>query len=111
VGVSRVGRVRLCLASALRLSAFVLLGASLVPLCNNLSTYGGLDLLCAPRVGLAFWFWLRLALRGFALWRVCAIAPSFVFGWQAFSSFYLCVTSIGPTPLLAPESPLAPQTL
>jgi hypothetical protein len=29
-------------------------------------------------VGLGFLIWLRFALRGLALWRVCAIAPSFV---------------------------------
>jgi hypothetical protein len=36
--------------------------------------------------------WLRFALRGLAVWRVCAIAPSFVSGWLAFSSVFLCNT-------------------
>jgi hypothetical protein len=47
-------------------------------------------LLCAPCVGLAFLFWLRFALRSFALWRVFAIAPSSISGWRAFSSVSLC---------------------
>jgi hypothetical protein len=42
-------------------------------------------------VGLVFLFWLRFALRSFALWRVFAIAPSLVSGWRAFSSFSLSV--------------------
>jgi hypothetical protein len=29
-------------------------------------------------------------LRNLAVWRVCAIAPSFVTGWWAFSSVALC---------------------
>jgi hypothetical protein len=33
---------------------------------------------------------LRFALRSLAVWRVCAIAPSFVSGWRAFSSISLC---------------------
>jgi hypothetical protein len=33
---------------------------------------------------------LHFALRGLALWLVCAIAPSFVSGWRVFSSFSLC---------------------
>jgi hypothetical protein len=35
---------------------------------------------------------LRFALRSLAVWRVCAIAPSFVSGWRAFSSVSLCKT-------------------
>jgi hypothetical protein len=60
---------------------------------------GGLGLLCAPCVGLGFLFWLRFALRSFALWRVFAIAPSFVYSWRAFSSVSLSVTSIYTTNL------------
>jgi hypothetical protein len=41
-------------------------------------------------VGLRFLVRLRFALRSLAVWRVRAIAPSFVFGWQAFSSVSLC---------------------
>jgi hypothetical protein len=32
----------------------------------------------------------RFALRSLAVWRVRAIAPSFIFGWRAFSSVSLC---------------------
>jgi hypothetical protein len=41
-------------------------------------------------VGLGFLVWLRFALRSLAVWRVRAIAPSFIFGWRAFSSVSLC---------------------
>jgi hypothetical protein len=41
-------------------------------------------------VGLGFLVRLRFALRGLAMWRVRAIAPSFIFGWRAFSSVSLC---------------------
>jgi hypothetical protein len=37
-------------------------------------------------VGLRFLVRLRFALRSLAVWRVRAIAPSFIFGWRAFSS-------------------------
>jgi hypothetical protein len=47
-------------------------------------------LLCALCVGLGFLVRLRFALRILALWRVCAIAPSVVSGWRAFSSVSLC---------------------
>jgi hypothetical protein len=45
-----------------------------------------------PACGFGGWFlvWLCFALRGHDLWRVCAIAPSFVSGWRAFSSVSLC---------------------
>jgi hypothetical protein len=43
----------------------------------------------SPVCGFWVFFWLRFALRSFALWRVCAIAPSFVSGWRAFSSVSL----------------------
>jgi hypothetical protein len=33
---------------------------------------------------------LRFASRSLAVWRVCAIAPSFISGWRAFSSVSLC---------------------
>jgi hypothetical protein len=42
----------------------------------------GLDCGCLVR--------LRFALRSLAVWRVCAIAPSFVSGWRAFSFVSLC---------------------
>jgi hypothetical protein len=44
----------------------------------------------SPCVGLGFLVRLRFALRSFAVWCVCAIAPSFVSGWRAFSSVYFC---------------------
>jgi hypothetical protein len=37
-----------------------------------------------------FLLWLRFALRSLALCGMCAIAPSFVSSWQAFSSVALC---------------------
>jgi hypothetical protein len=43
-----------------------------------------------PKCG--FLVQLCLALRSLALWRVCAIAPSFVSGWRAFSSASLCTS-------------------
>jgi small nuclear ribonucleoprotein (snRNP)-like protein len=49
-------------------------------------------LLCAPCVGLGFLIWLRFELRGLALCRVCAIAPSFVSGLRALSSVSLCTS-------------------
>jgi hypothetical protein len=42
----------------------------------------------APRVWVSN-FWFGFALRGLALRHVCAIAPRFVPGWRAFSSFSL----------------------
>jgi hypothetical protein len=41
-------------------------------------------------VGLGFLVRLRFASRGPAMWRVCAIALSFVSGWRAFYSVSLC---------------------
>jgi hypothetical protein len=41
-------------------------------------------------VGLGFLVRLRFALRSLAVWCVRAIAPSFIFGWRAFSSVSLC---------------------
>jgi hypothetical protein len=41
-------------------------------------------------VGLGFLVQIRFALRSLAVWRVRAIAPSFIFGWRAFSSVSLC---------------------
>jgi hypothetical protein len=41
-------------------------------------------------VGLGFLVRLRFASRSLAVWRVCAIALSFVSGWRAFSSVSLC---------------------
>jgi hypothetical protein len=57
----------------------------------------------APCVGLGCLVRLRFALHSLAMWRVCAIAPSFVSGWRAFSSVSLCksVSGIWPTPSLA----------
>jgi hypothetical protein len=46
----------------------------------------------APCVGLGFLVRLRFASRSLAVWRVCAIALSFVSGWRAFSSVSLCTT-------------------
>jgi hypothetical protein len=46
--------------------------------------------LCAPCVGLGLLVRLRFASRSPAMWRVCAIALSFVSGWRAFSSVSLC---------------------
>jgi hypothetical protein len=43
-----------------------------------------------PCVGLGFLVRLRFALHGFAVWCVCAIAPSLNSGWRAFSSVFLC---------------------
>jgi hypothetical protein len=43
-------------------------------------------------VGLGFLVRLRFASRSPAMWRVCAIALSFVSGWRAFSSVSLCNT-------------------
>jgi hypothetical protein len=45
-------------------------------------------------VGLGFLVRLRFALRSLAVWHVRAIAPSFIFGWRAFSSVILCKTII-----------------
>jgi hypothetical protein len=42
---------------------------------TDLSLFG---LLCAPCAGLAFSFWLRFALRGFAVRREFVVAPRFV---------------------------------
>jgi hypothetical protein len=57
--------------------------------------YGGLGLLCAPCVGLASLVRLRFALRGFALKRVCALAPGFISGWRAFFPFLsLCKVNL-----------------
>jgi hypothetical protein len=39
---------------------------------------------------LGFLVRLRFASRSPAMWRVCAIALSFVSGWRAFSSVSLC---------------------
>jgi hypothetical protein len=61
---------------------------------HNIHMQAHCGLLCVPCVGLAFSLWLRFALRSLALWRVGAIAPSFVSGWRASSSISLCVTSI-----------------
>jgi hypothetical protein len=44
-----------------------------------------------PRVWV-WGFWFGLALRSLVSWRVCAIALSFMSGWQAFSSVSLCQT-------------------
>jgi hypothetical protein len=62
-------------------------------------------------VGLGCSVRLRFALRSLALWHFCAIAPSFVSGWRAFSSASLCVDSIyvwnpfrSPDPLDVPPS-------
>jgi hypothetical protein len=52
-----------------------------------LSYCPGLSL--APCVGLGFLVRLRFASRSHAVWRVRAIAPSFIFGWRAFSSVSL----------------------
>jgi hypothetical protein len=41
-------------------------------------------------VGFGFLVLLRFASRSLAMWRVCAIALSFVSGWRAFSSVSLC---------------------
>jgi hypothetical protein len=41
-------------------------------------------------VGLGLLVRLRFASRSPAMWRVCAIALSFVSGWRAFSSVSLC---------------------
>jgi hypothetical protein len=41
-------------------------------------------------VGLGFLVRVRFALRSLAVWRVRAIAPSFVFSWRAFSSVSPC---------------------
>jgi hypothetical protein len=49
----------------------------------------------APCVGLGFLVRPRVALRSLALWRVFAIAPSFVSGWRAFSSVSLCKSTKG----------------
>jgi hypothetical protein len=78
VGVSCVAFVCLCLASALCLSAPMLLGVSLVPLCNTLHTISDSFL---PSL------YVKLS---FAEWCVCAIAPSFLSGWRAFSSVSRC---------------------
>jgi hypothetical protein len=51
---------------------------------------GCLGLSLAPCVGLGFLVRLRFASRSPAMWRVCAIALSFVSGWRAFSSVSLC---------------------
>jgi hypothetical protein len=51
---------------------------------------GCVGLSLAPCVGLGFLIRLRFASRGLAMWRVCAIALSFVSGWRAFSSVSLC---------------------
>jgi hypothetical protein len=64
--------------------------SSSVSLCKFYLNRGVLGLLCALCVGLGFLVRLRFALRGLALWLVCAIAPSFVSGWWAFSSVSLC---------------------
>jgi hypothetical protein len=47
-------------------------------------------LLCSPCLNFGFLVRLPFALHSFALFRVCAIAPSFVSGWRAFSSVSLC---------------------
>jgi hypothetical protein len=65
-------------------------------------------------VGLGFLVRLRFALRSFAVWCVCAIAPSFVSGLRAFSSVSLCKSVsifITRPPLLALGPPPAPWTL
>jgi hypothetical protein len=49
-----------------------------------------LSLSHAPCVGLGCLVRLRFALHSLAVWPVCAIAPSFVSGWRAFSSVSLC---------------------
>jgi hypothetical protein len=41
-------------------------------------------------VGLRFLVRLRFALRSLAVWRVRAVASSFIFGWRAFPSVSLC---------------------
>jgi hypothetical protein len=55
----------------------------------------------APCVGLRCLVRLRLALRSLAVWRVLAIAPSFIFDWRAFSSVSLCNSNIYRIPLLS----------
>jgi hypothetical protein len=47
----------------------------------------------APRVWV-WGVWFGFELRGLAMWRVCAIAPSFISGWRAFSSVSLCKSII-----------------
>jgi hypothetical protein len=51
---------------------------------------GCLGLSLALCVDLGFLVWLRFALRSLAVWRVRAIAPSFIFGRRAFTSVSLC---------------------
>jgi hypothetical protein len=43
-----------------------------------------------PVCGFGVLVWLRFALRSLAMWRVCAIAPTYASGWRAFSSVSLC---------------------
>jgi hypothetical protein len=43
-----------------------------------------------PCVGLGFLVRPNFALHSLAVWCVCAIAPSFIFGWRALSSVFLC---------------------
>jgi hypothetical protein len=57
---------------------------------RELSIALSLGLSHAPCVGLGCLVRLRCALHSFAVWRVCAIAPSYVSGWRAFSSVSLC---------------------
>jgi hypothetical protein len=74
---------------------------------------GCLGLSLAPCVGLGFLVRLRFASRSPAMWRVCAIALSFVSGWRAFPSVSLCkhiCYAIRP-PLFALGPPSASRTL
>jgi hypothetical protein len=78
--------VALSFVSGWRAFSSVSLCKSILLCCLGLSR--------APCLGLGCLVRLRFALRGLAVWRVCAIAPSFASGWWAFSSVSFCKSII-----------------
>jgi hypothetical protein len=70
---------------------------------------GCLGLSLAPCVGLGFLVRFRFASRSPAMWRVCAIALSFVSGWRAFSSVSLCKSIFALCALFPAGGPFLPS--